>query len=229
MKIKDNLRDVRNRIKSAKDRKSINQAVQVVAVTKTHPLAVIRECYKAGIGSIGENRVQEASEKFQNFSGFSGITKRFIGHLQTNKVKKCLDLFDTIDSVDSIKLARKISNLAESLGKIISVLLEVNTTKEKQKHGFLSDQLEGMISCLAFPGINVRGLMTIGPVTRKKNETRRSFITLREVKENLNDKLKEKKVTELSMGMSSDFEIAIEEGSTMIRLGTVLLGPRCKL
>ena len=137
MKIKDNLRDVRNRIKSAKDRKSINQAVQVVAVTKTHPLAVIRECYKAGIGSIGENRVQEASEKFQNFSGFSGITKRFIGHLQTNKVKKCLDLFDTIDSVDSIKLARKISNLAESLGKIIPVLLEVNTTKEKQKHGFL--------------------------------------------------------------------------------------------
>ena len=86
-----------------------------------------------------------------------------------------------------------------------------------------------MISCLAFPGINVRGLMTIGPVTRKKNETRQSFITLREVKESLNDKLKEKKVTELSMGMSSDFEIAIEEGSTMIRLGTVLLGPRCKL
>ena len=226
MKIKDNLRDVRNRIKSAKDRKSINQAVQVVAVTKTHPLAVIRECYKAGIGSIGENRVQEASEKFQNFSGFSGITKRFIGHLQTNKVKKCLDLFDTIDSVDSIKLARKISNLAESLGKIIPVLLEVNTTKEKQKHGFLSDQLEEMISCVAFPGINVRGLMTIGPVTRKKNETRQSFITLREVKESLNDKLKEKKVTELSMGMSSDFEIAIEEGATHIRIGTALFGAR---
>jgi pyridoxal phosphate enzyme (YggS family) len=227
--IADNLRDVRRRIESAKERKSTDQAVQVVAVTKTHPFAVIRECYKAGIVSIGENRIQEASEKFQNFSSFPRITKRFIGHLQTNKVKKCLDLFDTIDSVDSIKLARKISNLAESLGKTLPVLLEVNTTKEKQKHGFLSDQLEEMISCVAFPGINVRGLMTIGPVTRKKNETRRSFIILREVKERLNNKLKEKKVTELSMGMSSDFEIAIEEGSTMIRLGTVLLGPRCKL
>ncbi len=91
MIIADNLRDVRRRIESAKERKSTDQAVQVVAVTKTHPFAVIRECYKAGIVSIGENRIQEASEKFQNFSSFPRITKRFIGHLQTNKVKKCLE------------------------------------------------------------------------------------------------------------------------------------------
>ena len=226
MIIADNLRDVRSRIESAKERKRTNQAVQVVAVTKTHPFAAIRECYKAGIVSIGENRVQEAAEKFETFSGFHGFVKRFIGHLQTNKVNKCLALFDTVDSVDSVKLARKISNRAEALDKTFPILLEVNTTAERQKHGFQPDQIGEMLSCIALPGVSVQGLMTLGPLTSNENEIRSSFIQLRELKDALNGKLEEKKIMELSMGMSSDFEIAVEEGATMVRLGTVLLGPR---
>ena len=226
MIIADNLRDVRSRIESAKERKSTDQAVQVVAATKTHPFAVIRECYKAGIVSIGENRVQEAAEKFESFSDFHGFVKRFIGHLQTNKVNKCLDLFDTVDSVDSVKLARKISNRAEALDKIFPILLEVNTTAEGQKHGFRPDQISEMLFCIALPGVSVQGLMTLGPLTSNENEIRSSFIQLRELKDALNGKLEEKKIMELSMGMSSDFEIAVEEGATMVRLGTVLLGPR---
>ena len=226
MIIADNLRDVRSRIESAKERKSTDQAVQVVAVTKTHPFAAIRECYKAGIVSIGENRVQEAAEKFETFSDFHGLVKRFIGHLQTNKVNKCLALFDTVDSVDSVKLARKISNRAEALDKTFPILLEVNTTAERQKHGFRPDQIGEMFSCIALPGVSVQGLMTLGPLTSNENEIRSSFIQLRELKDALNGKLEEKKIMELSMGMSSDFEIAVEEGATMVRLGTVLLGPR---
>ena len=226
MIIADNLRDVRRRIESAKERKSTDQAVQVVAVTKTHPFAVIRECYKAGIVSIGENRVQEAAEKFETFFDFHGFVKRFIGHLQTNKVNKCLALFDTVDSVDSVKLARKISNRAEALDKTFPILLEANTTAERQKHGFRPDQIGEMLSCIALPGVSVQGLMTLGPLTSNENEIRSSFIQLRELKDALNGKLEEKKIMELSMGMSSDFEIAVEEGATMVRLGTVLLGPR---
>ena len=226
MTIADNLRDIHAHIESAKTRKGTNQAVKIIAVTKTHPFSIINTCYNNGIRSIGENRVQEAIKKFQNLSGVPSLIKRFIGHLQTNKVNKCLDYFDTIDSVDSVRLAKKISNRAKHLNRSIQILLEVNTTNEEKKHGFLPEQIDEMLYCTTLSKINIEGLMTVGPLTKNEKDIRNSFRLLRKLKEDLNSKLNKKKINELSMGMSSDFQIAVEEGSTMIRIGTALFGKR---
>ena len=226
MTIADNLRDIHDHIESAKTRKGTNQAVKIIAVTKTHPFSIINACYNNGIRSIGENRVQEAIKKFQKLSGVPMLIKRFIGHLQTNKVNRCLDYFDTVDSVDSVRLAKKISDRAKYLNRTIQILLEVNTTNEEQKNGFLPEQTGEMLYCSTLSGINIEGLMTVGPLTKNKKDIRRSFRLLRKTKEDLNSKLNKKKINELSMGMSNDFQIAVEEGSTMIRIGTALFGKR---
>ena len=226
MTIANNLRVLHAHIELAKKRKGANQAVKIIAVTKTHPFSIINACYNNGICSIGENRVQEAIKKFQRLSDVPKLIKRFIGHLQTNKVNKCLDYFDTIDSVDSVRLAKKIDNRAKHLNKAVQILLEVNTTKEEQKHGFLPEQIDEMLFCTTLSGINIKGLMTVGPLTKNENDIRLSFGLLRKLKGDLNSKLKKKKLNELSMGMSNDFQIAVEEGSTMIRIGTALFGKR---
>ena len=226
MTIADNLRDIRAHIESAKTRRGTNQAVKIIAVTKTHPFSIINACYNNGIRSIGENRVQEAIKKFQKLSGVPMLIKRFIGHLQTNKVNRCLDYFDTVDSVDSVRLAKKISDRAKHLNRTIQILLEVNTTNEEQKNGFLPEQIGEMFYCSTLSGINIEGLMTVGPLTKNEKDIRRSFGLLRKTKEDLNSKLNKKKINELSMGMSNDFQIAVEEGSTMIRIGTALFGKR---
>ena len=226
MTIADNLRDIRAHIESAKTRRGTNQAVKIIAVTKTHPFSIINACYNNGIRSIGENRVQEAIKKFQKLSGVPMLIKRFIGHLQTNKVNRCLDYFDTVDSVDSVRLAKKISDRAKHLNRTIQILLEVNTTNEEQKNGFLPEQIGEMLYCSTLSGINIEGLMTVGPLTKNEKDIRRSFGLLRKTKEDLNSKLNKKKINELSMGMSNDFQIAVEEGSTMIRIGTGLFGKR---
>ena len=226
MTIADNLRDIRAHIESAKTRRGTNQAVKIIAVTKTHPFSNINACYNNGIRSIGENRVQEAIKKFQKLSGVPMLIKRFIGHLQTNKVNRCLDYFDTVDSVDSVRLAKKISDRAKHLNRTIQILLEVNTTNEEQKNGFLPEQIGEMLYCSTLSGINIEGLMTVGPLTKNEKDIRRSFGLLRKTKEDLNSKLNKKKINELSMGMSNDYEIAVEEGSTMIRIGTALFGKR---
>ena len=226
MTIADNLRDIRAHIESAKTRRGTNQSVKIIAVTKTHPFSIINACYNNGIRSIGENRVQEAIKKFQKLSGVPMLIKRFIGHLQTNKVNRCLDYFDTVDSVDSVRLAKKISDRAKHLNRTIQILLEVNTTNEEQKNGFLPEQIGEMLYCFTLSGINIEGLMTVGPLTKNEKDIRRSFGLLRKTKEDLNSKLNKKKINELSMGMSNDFQIAVEEGSTMIRIGTALFGKR---
>ena len=226
MTIADNLRDIRAHIESAKTRRGTNQAVKIIAVTKTHPFSIINACYNNGIRSIGENRVQEAIKKFQKLSGVPMLIKRFIGHLQTNKVNRCLDYFDTVDSVDSVRLAKKISDRAKHLNRTIQILLEVNTTNEEQKNGFLPEQIGEMLYCSTLSGINIEGLMTVGPLTKNEKDIRRSFGLLRKTKEDLNSKLNKKKINELSMGMSNDFQIAVEEGSTMIRIGPALFGKR---
>ena len=226
MTIADNLRNIRAHIESAKTRRGTNQAVKIIAVTKTHPFSIINACYNNGIRSIGENRVQEAIKKFQKLSGVPMLIKRFIGHLQTNKVNRCLDYFDTVDSVDSVRLAKKISDRAKHLNRTIQILLEVNTTNEEQKNGFLPEQIGEMLYCSTLSGINIEGLMTVGPLTKNEKDIRRSFGLLRKTKEDLNSKLNKKKINELSMGMSNDFQIAVEEGSTMIRIGTALFGKR---
>ena len=228
MSLEAKIRSIESRIVLAQKKSGFNHPVQIIAVTKTHPLQTIKEAYDAGIKSIGENRVQEASQKFESFDHMPKITKRFIGHLQTNKVKKCIALFDTIDSVNSLKLAKKISNVARTLNKTISVLLEINTSGEQQKHGFPPDLTENMMSCFNEKNIRIKGLMTIAPHTIDKGKLRNSFFKLRELQDRIKHSLKTDQLTELSMGMSGDYEIAIEEGSTMVRIGTALFGKRNK-
>jgi pyridoxal phosphate enzyme (YggS family) len=185
----------------------------------------IEGALRAGVTDIGENRVQEADNKFnQAKEVLPKLTKRLVGHLQSNKTKKALQLFDTIDSVDSIKLANKIGKCPDV--KVIPVLLEVNTSGESAKFGFDPLNIDDMLQCLEVDGIDVQGLMTIGPLTKDKQAIRGAFIKLRDLLDQINSQRQNKKLSELSMGMSGDFEIAVEEGATMVRLGTALFGAR---
>ena len=226
MRLKDKLELVKENILNSQNKVERNGKVEIIAVTKTHPFKIIEDSYRAGFLSIGENRVQEASDKFSSFDSMPGLKKRFIGHLQSNKLKRCLNLFDTIDSIDSTSLLKKVSKFGQRTDKKISVLLEVNTSNEKQKYGFLPEEKEDLLSCFEESGVLITGLMTVAPFTTDEKKIRSSFKTLRDLKENLNSFLGDKKMFELSMGMSNDYKIAIEEGSTMIRLGTLLFGQR---
>ena len=202
--------------------------MEIIAVTKTWPPNYIAMTHELGLRSIGENRVKEAIQKFQSFKKMPNIKKRFIGHLQSNKVKKCVDAFDTIDSIHSLKTLKKVSRECDRAKKTIEILLEVNTSKEKQKKGFQPDNLKEIITCFEVPNVNIVGLMTMAPYTKDKKVIKTSFSLLRDVKEKANNMLGKNLIKHLSMGMSNDFEIAIEEGSTQIRLGTALFGSREK-
>jgi pyridoxal phosphate enzyme, YggS family len=222
------LEEIYLNIDKAKAAQKRNDQPKIIAVTKTHPFSAIEDVYNCGIFSIGENRVQEASNKFQSFNKMPNLTKRFIGHLQSNKVKKCMELFDTIDTVDSLKLIRKISKQASEKTGLFPVLLEVNTSGEQQKHGFLPSETDEMFRCFDEPHVNVEGLMTVGPLTQDRQKIRESFRLLKDLEATINNHLGHDQLKELSMGMSGDYEIAIEEGSTMIRVGTALFGNRNK-
>jgi hypothetical protein len=226
MSLKNTIERIQHKIESAQKRGGHKYPAQLIAVTKTHPFSLIQKCYEAGIEAIGENRIQEATQKFESFELMPTLIKRFIGHLQTNKINSCLELFDTIDSVDSIRLAQKISSRAKALNKTLPILLEVNTSGEAQKHGFTPKQKKEMLSCLEEPNIRVTGLMTVGPRTKDKKQIRKAFVELRNLRDSINQELGSTALKDLSMGMSGDYEIAAEEGSTMIRIGTALFGKR---
>ncbi|MEE8436767.1 MAG: YggS family pyridoxal phosphate-dependent enzyme [Candidatus Neomarinimicrobiota bacterium] len=224
----EKLASIQERIEKAQYRSGLKSKVILVAVTKNQPVNAIVEAQQAGLRQIGENRIQEAAWKFPLLGKDLDLTRRLIGHLQSNKVNKALDLFHTIDSVDSLRLAQKINKRANSLGLIIPVLLEINTSGEIQKNGFFINDIEAQLECITLENLRVDGLMTIGPLTKDKHTIRAAFKNLRKLLNNLNSQLSsgQSKLQELSMGMSSDFELAVEEGSTMIRLGTELFGPR---
>lgn len=228
MSLTERLKKINDRILSSLESAGWEHAVRIIAVTKTHPFDTIIDIYNSGIRSIGENRAQEAELKFRELPDLDGLEKRFIGHLQSNKVNKALELFDTVDSVDSIKLAKKIGKKTEERGKILPVLLEVNTSGEKSKSGFLPEDIDSMLECMEVNGIAVDGLMTIGPLTNDGRKIRAAFQRLREIKDNLNDQRPSEiaPLMELSMGMSGDYWLAVEEGSTQVRIGSALLGPR---
>ena len=227
MNLSDHLKQIQDRIGLAHERGGHSQDVKLVAVTKTHPAETIIEALDSGLTHIGENRIQEAESKFPKVPETTYVIKHLIGHLQSNKVNKALSFFDRIDSIDTVSLAEKISRKLLSEDRTIPALLEVNTSGETTKNGFEPIAVEDMLSCMELPGLQVEGLMTIGPLTDDEKAIRDAFITLRNLKERLNtERSGSLKLTELSMGMSGDFEIAIEEGSTMVRLGTALFGPR---
>ena len=226
MNLEKNLKQVLENIASSKKKSSWGQSVELIAATKTREISTIEECYQLGIKTIGENRVQESEEKFSYFPGFEKIKKRFIGHLQTNKVKKCLNIFDTGDSLDSLKLATRVNKASKNRDKKTEGLIEVNTSGEPQKHGFSPKISDELISCFKLTELNIVGLMTVGPNTTNEKVLRSAFILLRKLKHQINKELGSTVLTELSMGMTSDYGIAIQEASTTVGVGTDSFGAR---
>ena len=225
MNLNEKVEEIHYRINAAQQKNGLDHQVEIVGVTKTRPFSYIEESYNAGLMHIGENRIQEAATKFVSFDKMPDLKKRFIGHLQSNKSKKCVELFDTVDSIGSIKTLKKVKKYSLELKKSISILIEINTSKEVQKHGFFPDQKEKILECFECSGVSIDGLMTIGPNTSNKAEVRRAFKSLRKTKEWVESETNTK-IKHLSMGMSGDYELAVEEGSTMIRVGSFLYGPR---
>jgi len=198
--------------------------ITLVAVTKQISVDRIMEAVQCGVKEIGENRVQEAEKKFDLVP--KEIRKHLVGHLQTNKVKKAVKMFDMVQSLESLKLAQEIDKY--SVERAMPVLVEVNTSDEQTKSGLAFEQTCQFLESLAgLKNIAVQGLMTIGPLTDDQTKIRESFRTLRRLFEEASRlSLPNCQMQYLSMGMSSDFEIAILEGANMIRIGTALFGPR---
>jgi pyridoxal phosphate enzyme (YggS family) len=219
----DNLARVRKRIARAAERASrIPDAVTLVAVTKGQPVATVRALWELGLRDFGENRVQEALTKVDALP--EPRRWHLIGHLQVNKINKVLPWAHMIQSVDSLELARALSQRAERRGVTLPVLLEVKTSSEATKHGFdphAAEDAWGEVASL--PCVEPRGLMTIAPFTQEESELRRSFRTLRHLHDRLQSVQPAPSI--LSMGMSDDLEIAIEEGSNMVRVGRALVAP----
>jgi hypothetical protein len=227
--ISDNLSSVRERIERAASRSGRAASdITLVAVTKTVPAGAMLEGIAAGIGVFGENRVQEALQKHAAVG--DAAAWHLIGHLQSNKAKKAVELFSLIHSVDSAALAGEIGRRARGMGKIQDILVEVNTSGEGQKFGIGPDVVNvvKVVKDLSgIPGIRVLGLMTVGPLTGDQDKVRQAFRMLKGLFERLRaEKYPGVVMKHLSMGMSGDFEAAIEEGSTMVRIGSAIFGAR---
>jgi hypothetical protein len=225
--IADNVREVRDRIEAAASRALRDPGdVRLVAVTKTVEPALIIEAIEAGVTCIGENRVQEAGRKFKG--GLPPVEKHLVGHLQTNKVRKALPLFDMIQSVDSVRLAREISIACESMGADIDVLVEVNTSGEETKFGLEPDETVAALEEMAdLPGLNILGLMTIGAFLPDPEDVRPCFRRLRELRSIIEERvIPGVSMEHLSMGMTNDYQVAIEEGATIVRVGRAIFGER---
>jgi pyridoxal phosphate enzyme (YggS family) len=219
---------IQQRIRVACDRAGrAPDSVTLLAVSKTHPAETIREAAGCGQLLFGENKIQESKAKIPLCSG--KCRWHFIGHLQSNKVRDAVELFEMIQGVDSLALAREISRRCEQAAKRMPILLEVNVAGEASKFGYKPEQLLAELNELnALPKIEIHGLMAIPPYTTEPEKARPYFRRLRELRERAESSLGAP-LPHLSMGMSGDFEIAIEEGATLVRIGTALFGPRRKL
>ena len=223
--IKNNLEIINEKIKKAALRANKNpEEIKLVAVTKTATTEQIKEAISAGVEIIGENKVQEAKEKYQILS--ADIEWHLVGHLQTNKVKYAIEIFDLIHSVDSIKLAKEIDRRSLQFGMITNVLVEVNVSGEETKYGIKPEEVEPFLKEISeFSRIRVRGLMTIAPIAEDKEEVRPYFRKLRKLFEKIKiENMKNIRMDYLSMGMTEDFEAAIEEGANMVRIGRGIFG-----
>ena len=200
--------------------------VRLVAVTKGHPLAALEAALAAGLTDLGENRVGEAESKREGFGRADEVTWHFIGHIQSRKAPRAVEVADLIHSVDSAKLARKVSMAAEERGRPMPVLIQVNTSGEGAKGGFEGDGVvEAIHAAAELPGLEVRGLMTMAPFVDDEGVLSATFAGLRDVSERLRS-VTDRVGAELSMGMTNDLEVAIREGSTMVRIGTAIFGER---
>lgn len=225
--IEENIRDIRARIdKAARKSGREGEEIQLVAVSKTVEPERVNQAIRGGIEIIGENRVQEAEGKFKEIT--EPVTKHLVGHLQTNKARKAVELFDFIQSVDSERIAREISRRALDTGKVMDVLVEVNTSAEETKFGIEPEEAMTLIETIAgLEGIKIKGLMTIGLFSDNPEDTRPCFKRLKRFFEEVKAaNIPGVEMKHLSMGMTSDFEVAIEEGSNMVRVGTGIFGAR---
>ncbi|PYL18182.1 MAG: YggS family pyridoxal phosphate-dependent enzyme [Verrucomicrobia bacterium] len=225
--IAENLERVREQIAqaAAKVGRAVDE-IELVAISKTHDAAKVREAIEAGQTLFGESRVQEARVKIPELP--SNLRWHFVGHLQKNKIRHALPLFELTHSVDSLALAEDINRIAEEDGLHPRVLLEVNVAGEGSKFGFQPDKLRAeMESLLALPRLSILGLMTIPPIAEEAEASRKYFVQLRELRARLQTEF-HVDLAQLSMGMTQDFPIAVEEGATLVRVGTAIFGERSK-
>ena len=227
MSIRENVQFVRNKIAEACRRSGReSEEIELVAITKTVDVEQINEAIEAGIRVVGENRVQEAWRKFQEVG--EKAHWHMVGHLQTNKVKRVLQFADMIHSVDSVYLAREIQTQAKKLDRTIEILIQVNTSGEESKFGLEPEATIGAIEEVStLPNLKIKGLMTIGAFLPNPEDVRPCFKLLNDLKDRVNEGgITSVEIGILSMGMTNDYEIAIEEGSTMVRVGTAIFGER---
>ena len=225
--IKDNVKEVEKRIQAACDRAGRKREdVKLVAVSKTKPVSDIYEVMKTGIVDYGENKVQELCDKIETIS--EPLNWHMIGHLQRNKVKYIVDKVKLIHSVDSLRLAEQVSADAIKKNVDVDILIEVNIAEEESKFGLQTqDVIELVKSAALLPGIHIKGLMTVAPFTENPEENRPYFRKLRELAVDINrENIDNVTMSELSMGMTGDYEVAIEEGATLVRVGTGIFGAR---
>ncbi|MGB9724366.1 MAG: YggS family pyridoxal phosphate-dependent enzyme [Chloroflexia bacterium] len=224
------LANVRERISEACRRAGRRaEEVGIVAVTKSFPAEVVRAAVAAGLSEIGENRVQEARDKRALLGDLAGVRWHLVGHLQKNKAGLALALFDLIHSVDDVELARVLERRAAALGRTVPVLLEVNVGEEASKFGFPPREevlFQAVEAILVLPHLRLEGLMTVAPIVSDPEEVRPTFARLRTLRERLRGRFPEAPWTHLSMGMTDDYVVAVEEGATLIRLGRALFGER---
>jgi PLP dependent protein len=239
--LKNNYNKVQVKISEAAIRSNRDpDDIQIVAVTKTHPLEMIMDSMKAGISVFGENYAQELRDKIRYFDekGINQPEWHYIGHLQRNKVKYLFPIVKMIHSVDSVKLAEEILKQAQKNNRKVEILLQVNTSGEASKFGCEPNETEDLLvktmdlatDKSGQENMKICGLMTIGSFSEDEKIYRKEFTILRELRDELQTKYKEISLRHLSMGMTNDFEAAVEEGATIVRIGTAIFGPReCKI
>ena len=225
--ISDNLDRVREKIAQAAAKAGrAADDIELVAITKTHPAEKVREAVEVGQTLFGESRVQEARVKIPELP--SSVRWHFVGHLQKNKIRHALPLFELFHSVDSLALGQEMNRIANEEGMHPRVLLEVNVAGEGSKFGFSPDKLrDQMEELLALPRLSILGLMTIPPLVEEAEASRKYFLQLRELRDRLQTEFRVD-LAQLSMGMTQDFPIAVEEGATLVRVGTAIFGERSK-
>lgn len=225
--VTENLQEVEENIQRACERAGRNrEEVTLIAVSKTKPIEMMREVMSCGITTFGENKVQELVEKQKILT--EDLQWHLIGHLQRNKVRQIVGKVTRIHSVDSIRLAKQIQSEYEKNNMVADILIEVNMAKEESKFGFLPEETEDVIREIAtYPNIRVRGLMTIAPFVENAEDNRVHFHNLNKLLVDINKKnIDNINMSELSMGMTGDYEVAIEEGATYVRVGTGIFGSR---
>jgi hypothetical protein len=242
MGLAENIQRVQDRIAAACARAGrAPSEVTLVAVSKTFPAGIVAEAYRLGLRDFGENRVEEAGPKISNLHSdlrlpTSDLRWHLVGHLQSRKAREAVDLFDMIHSVDSLKLADKLSRLCLESGRVMPILLECNVSGEETKYGFsvatTADRARWMAdveATLALPGVRVEGLMTVAPIAADAEDARPVFRALRQLRDELAARFADRRQAgwrHLSMGMTDDFEVAIQEGATMVRIGRAIFGER---